>query len=53
MTSLLHRLSSLLSVDDVIGLSDMMECPSQRLVKRIVNRCVVFELNLNNVKSST
>ena len=38
------RLSGPLSVDEVIGLSDMMECPSPRLIQRIVNRYSVLKI---------
>ena len=37
-------LSGPLSVDEVIGLSDMMECPSLRLIQRIVNRYSVLKV---------
>ena len=39
-------LSGPLSVNEVIGLSDMMECPSPRLIQRIVNRYSVLKISV-------
>jgi len=36
------RLTGPVSVSDVIGLSDAMQCPSPRLVRRMVHRLAFF-----------